>query len=1347
MTRFATLLCTAALMVGIVSSAPAQVVETEPSPPRTDQSVTVYFNADQGSGGLAGYDEAIYAHTGISTNQNPDEAWKCVKNYWPTDANHTGNREDTRLTSVSGEPNRYKLEINDIRSYYQNTSTQCNLGADEEIETMNMVFRNADGSREGKAGGGGDIYVDVFDVGDGPSLQATIQSPTSNPPLYPFITQSSSVEVTVSADTANVASITSLRLLVDGTEVASTTEASLTYGLDTSTPGSFDLRVEADVNTGEGTLSDATETRIIRAPEVQNASRPSSIQGGPGENDGITYNADGSVTLSLYAPGKDFVYVIGDFTNWEVDRDFFMNRDGDHWWLTIPASVLSGQEEYDFQYFVDGTIRTFDPFAHKVRTPQDGGISGSIYPGLESYPSGQTENIVSVIRPEQRTDSFNFSSFEPPEREDLVVYELLLRDFVEEGSFSTLTDTLGYLDRLGVNAVELMPVANFGGNNSWGYNPNAHLALDKSYGPPQEFKQFVEAAHQRGIAVLMDVVYNHVTAQSPLSQLYGANLDNPFLEPQPGEDMSVDRGFCNDFFQELNHGSPFIQNYIDRANEYWIEEFNVDGFRFDLAKCVADDGVSAGANGYRSAVTEGWKNVADHVWDTVDSDALMILEFFGSPEVENELGAYRDENTGGMATWYNMNSIYSQADMGYLSGEGGTSNFSSSYFGNRSEYDQASFISYMESHDEQWLMRRKKAFGNSRDGYSTQSLETALNRQKLVGGFFFTIPGPRMMWQFGELGYGWGENECLRDGSLEDSACTASDPGRTSPKPIRWNYRDPETSPNRVRLYKTWSALINLRQAHEVFRSPETEVEMQVGDRDRIRWIRLSHPSMDALVVGNFGLLQRDATVTFQESGTWYNVFANQAVEVQNTTKTLPLRPGEFRIYTSEDPAVTPEPGLVPTTLNPPDRIDVEVEQTFGAVTDQSNYRLVALPGEAAVPLPEAVFGTPGDSWRAFYDTGTDSDYLVEYSDGDDRFTLGGGRGLWVLSERSFAFEDSVRSASLQDNRAYIPLHDGWNIISNPLSLSVNWDRVRADNGISVPLYRWEGGSFATADTFRTAATGEAFYINNTAGLDSLAVPYPGSVADRQAAESALPAAVERLRKASTFHLQARADSTTSTVRLGYRDDGAGVQHAAPRTSFSDVRLVAGPQQKGLATQVQSTASDTVAADRLSFQLRLTTDPGTSVRLSTDGLGSVTNESVTVVNQRTGTSYTLRNDEPIQVTPTTATTRFRLHLGTGPDDKTALTPDKVRLHPNYPNPFHRATTVEYDIPEQMSVRLSVFDVLGRRVATLVDADRGAGRYTVKWTPGEKGRSLSSGVYFLRLKAGDTVQSRRITLVR
>jgi len=1439
--RIGTILLFATLLMAIQGPVQAQsgdpVVETMPSPPRTDQAVTIYFNADEGTGGLADHGGDVYAHTGISTDQNPEEAWKCVKNDWPTSESFSGNRDDTKLTRV--QDNRYRLEIADIRAYYQDTSTSCSLGSDEEIQTMNLVFRSADGSKEGKAAGGDDIFVDVVDVsGQEPTVRASITDPTGNPPLYPFmVSKDTTVTVSASATVANVDSLREIRLFVDGSQVATTDTSNLSHPLTMDAPNQYDLRAEVAAASGDSTLVDTARTRLIRTPDVVDQSRPSGVQ------DGINYNSDGSVTLSLFAPNKDFVYAIGDFTDWDIDSQYFMKREqtseGAHWWITLDN--LNEGEQYDFQYFVDGEIRTSDPFAHKVRTPADAGISEQIYPGLEPYPGDKTEGFVSVI--ESRTGSdFQFSEFQPPKREDLVVYELLLRDFVQENSFSVLTDTLDYLDSLGVNAVELMPVANFGGNNSWGYNPNAHLALDKSYGTPRGFKQFVEEAHSRGIAVIMDVVYNHVTSQSPLAQLYGSNLENPFLEPQPGEDPSADRGFCDDFFQELNHGSPFIKRYIDRANAYWIEEYNVDGFRFDLAKCVADNGVTIGKPGYTDAVTKGWKKAADHVWDNVDEDTYMILEFFGETGVENELGGYRDDdgNTGSMMTWHNMNDPYSQADMGYE----GESDLSGSYYGTRSGYDQASFIPYMESHDEQWLMRKKKAFGNSSDDYSTQDLETALQRQKLSAAFYFTLPGPRMTWQFSELGYGWGPDECLRP----SEACPASAPGRTGPKPIRWAYRDADQHPERVKLYKAWSALLNLRDRAEVFSSTETNVSTKLSG-DLGRRIVLEHDSMDAVVIGNFGLGSRTMSANFPAAGTWYDFYTGEAVQIEASEQDadIPLAPGEFHIYTSE-PVPTPEEGLVPfesaapppgapssleastnfeagsislswsasnapdvvqyqvyrsrtadfdttgtriatvdgqtttytdTTveassayfyrvaaldndgiLSPPtsalsailqpETVPMNVSLSFGEGTQQENYRLVALPGQVSRDLGATFEGEAGAAWQAYWDNGTSSDFLVSF-DGSSTFQFKPGRGFWAISESAWSIEESFSTVSLNQGTvgpvAVIDLHDGWNIISNPLGKAVSWARVAEANGEALqPLWRFNG-TFSRTSTFASASSGEAFYFNNRSGLRRLQIPFVSSPTSSSSKATEAP---------DLLSLTAEGpDGATSTVRMGTRpsaSDAVGADDViAPPHRFEQLSLRVRAEETGESTSREQTLMQSVRRSGTEGQvwhLTLRSDERAPITLRADGSEEGEGQRIRLVNRETGESYDLRSDQSVRVVPSGASTRLVVITGKASfveKEQSRYIPSKVMLRSNYPNPFRKQTTIEYTLPETGRVTVEVFDVLGRKVRVLANGRKKSGAHRVTWNGENRaGQGVASGVYLTRLTfKGETITQKMV----
>ncbi|HCC71652.1 MAG TPA: alpha-amylase, partial [Bacteroidales bacterium] len=122
---------------------------------------------------------------------------------------------------------------------------------------------------------------------------------------------------------------------------------------------------------------------------------------------------------------------------------------------------------------MDGSVRIGDPYAEKVLDPwNDQYITDETYPGLIDYPEGKATGLVTVIHPGDPVYNWSVTDFQPPAKEDLVIYELHLRDFLASHDYLTLIDTLNYLDNLGVNAVELMPVNEFDGNLSWGYNPS-----------------------------------------------------------------------------------------------------------------------------------------------------------------------------------------------------------------------------------------------------------------------------------------------------------------------------------------------------------------------------------------------------------------------------------------------------------------------------------------------------------------------------------------------------------------------------------------------------------------------------------------------------------------------------------------------------------------------------------------------------------------------------------------------------------------------------------------------------------------------------------------------------------
>ena len=678
-----------------------------------------------------------------------------------------------------------------------------------------------------------------------------------------------------------------------------------------------DLGVEPVVGLNRIRITAVTESGVSReqeitfsyiaTPDVVDQSRPAGVE------DGITYHEDdpSRVTFSLYAPGKEFVYVIGDHSDWQAQEAYLMKRDAPradsvHYWISIDD--FTPGETYRFQYLIDGEIRVADLFSELVLHPSlDQYISENVYPNRPQYPSGLTTEIVSVIEPGREVYQWQTENFERPKVDELLVYELLLRDFVEESTYEVLRDTLDYLDRLGINVIELMPVSEFDGNLSWGYNPVFHGALDKSYGTRRAFKRFVDEAHSRGMAVVLDVVYNHAHDNSPLIRTFGTQRASSFENGNP----LLGPGHAYNVFYHLNHDHPYIKYWLDRMNRYWVETYRVDGYRFDLTKGFASNvnnsSLLDGRNPQRIA---NLKRMADRLWE-VDEEIYIILEHFADNSEERELELH------GMLLWGNHNFNYSEGVMGY--NEQNKSNMSGIYFRNR-QFQNPHLIGYMESHDEQWMMHKARAYGactNDPDGsrgicgddagtlpgpgyHNVRELDTALQRMKLAGAFFLTIPGPKMLWQFGELGYGWTDGECLKPGDGSNGDCRPSDPGRTAEKPVRWDYYEEE---NRYRLYRSWGELARLRGSSPAFTSRDTEFSSNL--RGDTKWIILRHDDMDVVIVGNFGVDRHELTVDFPAAGTWYDFVSGTTGEFGATAVDFTLAPAEFRIYTSRqiDPA------------------------------------------------------------------------------------------------------------------------------------------------------------------------------------------------------------------------------------------------------------------------------------------------------------------------------------------------------------------------------------------------------------------------------------------------------------
>ena len=290
---------------------------------------------------------------------------------------------------------------------------------------------------------------------------------------------------------------------------------------------------------------------------------------------------------------------------------------------------------------IDESIRIPDPYTTKVLDPwNDKYIDAATYPDLKPYPEGKADGLVISLSTRPPQYVWDNSTFTPPAKDDLIIYELLVRDFVAAHDFKTIRDTLDYLDRLGVNAIEFMPVNEFEGNNSWGYNPSMYFAVDKYYGTADSFKELIDSCHGRGMAVIMDIVLNHAYGSNPLVRMYFNSSTNQPAANNPWFNVTAPHTAFS-WGYDFNHQSHATQEFVDSVCHYWISEFNVDGFRFDFTKgftnlATTNDGAMSAYDPSRIAIL---KRIGDKIW-SYKPDAALILEHFTGNTEEMELAAY-----------------------------------------------------------------------------------------------------------------------------------------------------------------------------------------------------------------------------------------------------------------------------------------------------------------------------------------------------------------------------------------------------------------------------------------------------------------------------------------------------------------------------------------------------------------------------------------------------------------------------------------------------------------------------------------------------------------------------------
>ena len=817
----------------------AQIVWTEPAFPTVDDQVTLYYNSALGNGEVQGV-VPVYIHTGVITsNSNGPSDWQNVQTSWGTaDPNAVMNPEGNGVHS-------FDFNGVTLSEYYQ-------LDPDETVESLAMVFRNSNGTLVGRNADGSDIF---YEVSSG-SFSTSIQTPENGYAL---------LEIGESYEVLGLASEScDLSLLINGTVVAEAEGLELSYTFEATEGGQFNLELIGD--NGSQTAQDQASLTVL--PEAPIIGWPAT-----GSEDGIHYPTSTSAFLQLHAPGKEFVFVVGDFNDWQLSFDYLMTQtpDGNKHWLEIEG--LEAGNSYRFHYHImPDDMRVADPYSEIVLDPwNDQWIPESTFPDLMPFPNMLTENTpVSVLTPGAPEFNWTDGDFERPDKASLVIYELLVRDFTEERNYQTILDTLDYLDRLGINAIELMPINEFNGNDSWGYNPTFYQALDKAYGTPESFKALVDACHERGIAVILDVVLNHADYPNPFLKMYWNQddfqpaADNPwFNEVSPSPET---------WFFDWNHDSPATKYFMKRTLKYWVDKYHIDGYRLDFS--IGMTQTPGNVWGYDQARINLLNEYAQHVWAD-EPDVYMILEHWV------DLSENQSLVNSGFMVWANATHDYSEAVLGYAS------DLSWASYQNQS-MSNPGVVSYPESHDEERMMYKSLEYGNGDGSYQVSDLNTALHRIEAIQCFNLLLPGPKMLWQFEELGYDYSINTC-------SDGVTINDDCRTSAKPVRWDYRE---VPERYRIHQVISGLCELKINHpDPFQT--TNYNWDVGGYGKR--LHLNGSTMNAVVVANFRVTELSMIPGFQHTGTWWDYFTGEAIQVDDVSAFMSFAPGEYHVYVDQE--------------------------------------------------------------------------------------------------------------------------------------------------------------------------------------------------------------------------------------------------------------------------------------------------------------------------------------------------------------------------------------------------------------------------------------------------------------
>ena len=786
-----------------------------------------------------------------------------------------------------------KFIYNSVADTYTKTITPTAFYNRSGIGRIGFLIKAKDGTGDKKSQ---NLYAEVG------AFQVTLTAPSQNSST--IITSGGSLNIAANNTGGNA----SYNLKSNGISI-NTNGSSANYSFN-HTNITSNQNYELEVTQGSTTL--VKKFTVIVNPGAVSETIPSGLL------EGINYNtADATkATLVLDAPLKDFIYVAGSFNNWQPTNAYSMKKDptSGKFWLELTG--LTSGVNYTYQYWVGKTtpianspalVKTADPYSTLVLSPfDDPGIPAASYPNMPVYPLGQ-EREVTVLQTGQTPYAWSTATtnFVKPEKEKLVVYELLVRDFDAGRNYQSIIDRIDYFKNLKINAIELLPVMEFEGNESWGYNTSFHMALDKFYGSSSKLKEMIDVCHQNGIAVILDVALNHAFGRNPMVRMWmndpdgdgwgSPTVENPYFNIETKHSYNVGEDF--------NHQLLGTQNYVKRVIKQWIQEYKIDGFRWDLTKGFTQNCPSSVAGGqdnctnaYQQDRVDVLKMYADYSW-SLDPTHYIIFEHLGTNSEEQQWANYRvsgdaDGIGKGIMMWGKMTDNYNELSMGYAANIYGMTSASRGFTANR-------LMGYAESHDEERLMYKNVQYGNSANpAHNVKTLDVALSRMSAIGAVSLLVPGPKMIWHFGELGWDTSIFSC-NNGTVNTPSDAISGDCKLDTKPQPQWTNSWLANNGRNKIYTDWARMISLKTTEPVFAG----TAMINNNSSLSQTIKITNAAIastqlkDVLVLANFDVTAKAVATGFPYTGTWYNLMDNSTINVTDATAAITVEAGGFRIY------------------------------------------------------------------------------------------------------------------------------------------------------------------------------------------------------------------------------------------------------------------------------------------------------------------------------------------------------------------------------------------------------------------------------------------------------------------